>query len=386
MRILHVVNSMDPNAGGPPFVVAGLSVFQSKLGHGVNILAYAPSNAIPRIQGLFRSTDPDKKVQLKYLPPANRVERMLTPNATRVLRELLPDTDILHLHGVWDPILKTAGSLALAFKKPYIITPHGMLDPWSLSQNPLKKKIALLLGYRSLLNKAAFIHILNPDEESGLKPLGLKSPLQIIPNGVFPDEINNLPPQGLFNAKFNPQNRRFILFLSRIHYKKGLDYLVDAFAAVAQKMDDVDLLIAGPDDGETQPTLDRIARHNLQNRARCIGPLYGADRFKALVDCALFCLPSRQEGFSMAITEAMGAARPVVISDMCHFDEVASANAGKVVPLSSQAVADALLDILSNPVNAEQMGQNARNLIQQKYTWPAIADLSIQTYQQAIKG
>ena len=96
--------------------------------------------------------------------------------------------------------------------------------------------------------------------------------------------------------------RRYVVFIARLHYKKGLDYLADAFAIVAPQSPDLDLVVAGPDEGAKSDFEDRIRRAGVGKRVHLVGPLYGPDKFAALVDCTCFCLPSRQEGFSVAVT------------------------------------------------------------------------------------
>jgi glycosyltransferase involved in cell wall biosynthesis len=174
-----------------------------------------------------------------------------------------------------------------------------------------------------------------------------------------------------------------VLFIARLHYKKGLDYLADAFVIVAPQCPELDLVVAGPDEGAKSDFEDRIRRAGLEKRVHLIGPLYGRDKFAALVDCTCFCLPSRQEGFSVAVTEAIAARAPVVISDACHFPEVAEANAGFVLPLDPREFASAIVKIASDPQLGREMGQAGRQLIETRFNWNSIAQRSIEAYQRA---
>jgi glycosyltransferase involved in cell wall biosynthesis len=176
--------------------------------------------------------------------------------------------------------------------------------------------------------------------------------------------------------------RPYILFLSRLHYKKGLDFLAAAFEKLAPRHPQVQLVVAGPDEGAAEPFRQQIAAAGLTDRVHMTGPIFSADRYTALVDCACFCLPSRQEGFSIAILEAMACARPVVITSACHFPEVATAGAGEVVPLEVHALTQALDRILADPARAASMGQTARELVMKSYTWPAISAQLVEAYQR----
>jgi glycosyltransferase involved in cell wall biosynthesis len=287
----------------------------------------------------------------------------------------------LHLHGVWDPILKAAADAARFLSRPYAIQPHGMLDPWSLRQSAVKKRIALLLGYRKMLVGACFLQALNSDEKKLIKPLALPCPIEVIPNGVLLEEIEPLPARGTFYAAHpSLKNKPYVLFLSRLHYKKGLDYLADAFALLARENACVQLAMVGPDEGEGEAFQQHVDRLGVGQRVHMIGPLYGRDKIAALVDAACFCLPSRQEGFSVAIIEALACGVPPVISQACHFPEVAEAGAGEVVPLEAGALAAALRGVLADPQRRERMVAAGRELVASRYTWRRVAAQTLEAY------
>jgi glycosyltransferase involved in cell wall biosynthesis len=314
------------------------------------------------------------------------MERLLGKGAAASLRPLIAAADVVHLHNVWEMILLRTAQIARELGKPYLILANGMLDPWSLAQKKWKKRVALALGYRRMLDECSMLHLGNDTERELIGPLHLKCPATIIPNGVNLTEIDPLPPRGRFIAsRAELANRPFVLFLSRLHYKKGLDYLADGFAILAPKHPEIDLVVAGPDGGERENFQRRIAATGLSDRVHVVGPLYGPDKLAALVDCECFTLPSRQEGFSVAILEAMAAGAPVVISDACHFPEVATAGAGEVIELNAPALAAALDRVLSDP-RRRGMGQAGRHLIESQYTWDRVAQRAVGVYQQLGAG
>jgi glycosyltransferase involved in cell wall biosynthesis len=385
MRLLHVIATLDPKAGGPPAVALRLAAAQALMGHEVTILAHAEPGAEARTSKSLEGIPGIKQVRFATLPPpASLSEKIRAGQARAWMDQNLGGVQMLHLHGVWEAILRVAGECARARSIPYALVPHGMLDPWCMTRSlstRVKKQAALALGYRALLNHAAFLHTLNADEETGMKPLGLKAPCEVIPNGVFLEEIGTLPAPGSFHAQHPElEGEKFILFLSRVHFKKGLDYLIDAFAQVLAVHPRLRLVIAGPDDGALQPALTQAKERGIDTRVHAIGPVYGSAKYAAFVDAEVFCLPSRQEGFSVAITEALACACPVVISRECHFPEVATADAGRVVSLSSQATATGLLEVLGSDDARRAMGQRGRELIVSSYTWPAIAQRTQEAY------
>jgi len=133
-----------------------------------------------------------------------------------------------------------------------------------------------------------------------------------------------------------------------------------------------------------EPFRQQVARLGLTTRVHIVGPLWGEDKLAAIVDADCFCLPSRQEGFSMAITEVMACGLPVVISEPCHFPEVREAGAGEVVPLDARAIADALERVLQDPQQRQRMGQAGRELVRSRYTWPHIAEQCVRAYRREI--
>jgi glycosyltransferase involved in cell wall biosynthesis len=262
-----------------------------------------------------------------------------------------------------------------------------MLDPWSLAQKRLKKKLALAFGYRAVLDNASALHLLNDDEQTLIRPLRLRAPQVVIPNGVFLEEFEPLPRAGSFTARL-PRlgGHRFILFLSRLHYKKGLDYLADAFARLCQTDRETHLVVAGPDGGAGGDFERRVSLSGLTDRVHLVGPLYGEAKLAALVDAACFCLPSRQEGFSLAVLEALACRLPVVLSRDCHFPEVAAAGAGEVVGLEARAVADALGRVLRDDRARRRMGAAGRDLVESRFTWPRVAQSCMAAYARALAG
>lgn len=366
-------------------VAMSLAAAQAGLGYSVQILSYSSPQDQPAIDWAMAHIPERQKIRCLNVPVTSKWESLLAPAARGHLATWCMDQQMFHLHGVWEPMLLAAASFARRSGKPYVVMPHGMLDPYSLSRSRWKKKIALMLAYRRMLNRATFLHMLNEEESKLIELLGLRAVRRIFPNGIFLQEIESLPEKGGFR-RLHPQlgNKPFVLFLSRLHYKKGLDYLADAFARVASQEDRVQLVVAGPDAGEEAAFRARVKQMGLNDRVHLVGPLYGRDKYTALVDATCFCLSSRQEGFSMAILEAMACGVPVVISENCHFPQVAQARAGLVVPLNADAIAKALQLVLQSEQQRRQMGQNGRRLVRSSYTWPQVAQQIIAAYQSAL--
>ena len=373
MRILHVIPTMDPNAGGPPLICTKLAIAQARLGHEATIMAYQPPPAgRDRIAAENAGTAGFDRVAIHELPPISWPERITGRHAKVAADRLVPTVDAVHLHGVWEPQLLHAATAARRAGKPYLVLLNGMLFPWAMNRGTWKKRLALGLGWRRMLAESV-LHFGSDDEARAARALGFANAGVVIPNGAFPDEYADLPPAGAFRAS-HPKlgDDPFILFVGRLHEQKGVDVLLAAFEIVARQHPTVRLVIAGPDYGVVLPTLhDRVLR---------VGPVYGVDKRAALVDAACFCLPSRHEGFSLAVLEALACGVPVVISTECHFPEVAAAGAGVVTAVTPAAVAAGLLRVLGEP----SFRDHTRPMVAERYNWMTVAAQTIDAYQGAM--
>ena len=368
-------------------VATRLAAAAARMDHEVHILAHDNEEHRGEIDAMTSGVPGYDRVQTHLIPPDGGLSALRQPTLRARVAALCDRNTVVQLHGVWEPMLHAAARAAERAGSPYALTPHGMLDPYSLRVKPWKKRLALALGARATLARAAFLHALNADEATLLDPLRLPSPVVVIPNGIFLEELSPLPPAGAFRTA-HPEvgDAPFVLFLSRLHHKKGLDHLADAFALLAPRMPGVRLVVAGPDGGARAPLEAQIARAGLGERVHLVGPVYGTDKLAALVDAACFCLPSRQEGFSIAITEALACGLPVVISENCHFPEVAEAGAGWVVPLDAPRVADALEAVLREPDARGTLGARGRHLVEQRFTWPRVAERFCDAYDDILAG
>ena len=389
LRIVHLIHDLDPAAGGPPVVAARLAAAQAQQGCDVTILSYQTTDGAERAEALMCETPSGDLVDVIAVESHGRLERLTGRHMARRFQALVRSqgVDVLHTHGMWEPMLPACAAIARSHDVPYVVTPHGMLDPYTLSVSRTKKRIALATTHRGFLRKAAFVHVLNADEATLAEPVLHGTPTRVIPNGIFLEEFEATPPAGTFRAA-HPSlgDRPYVLFLSRLAHKKGLDYLADAFALLNERLPDVDLVVAGPDDGQRAFFESAVAAHGLADRVHVVGPQYGVNKLAVLRDASVFCLPSRQEGFSIAITEALAMGLPVVVTKACHYPEVTEVGAGAETDLDASQVADGLHLILSDPVRADQMGEAGRTLVRERFTWPSVAGLTIKCYNEILAG
>lgn len=385
MRVLHVIDGLDPRLGGVAAVVPRLAAAQARLGATVTVLSRHEPEAAERIA---QATAQIPGLELVTVRNSARPETRLGAFYSRVdpaEHASIADADAVHLHGLWSGITRRCAQAARRLGVPYLIAPHGMLDPWSLAQSKWKKRAALALGWRALLRRAAAVHALTDTERRWALRLCPGVPAEVIPNGVFPQELEPMPAPGEFRQQ-RPElaDGPLILFLSRLHHKKGLDLLLAAFATVAAEHPSARLVIAGPDGGALAKARHDASSLGLTDRALFVGPLYGRQKLAALADAAVFCLPSRQEGFSVAITEALAVGVPVVATHACNYPEVEQAGAGLLTDLEPSQIARALLRVLGSAQDAAAMRAAGKRLVAERFTWPVIARRSLDAYGRAV--
>jgi glycosyltransferase involved in cell wall biosynthesis len=181
-------------------------------------------------------------------------------------------------------------------------------------------------------------------------------------------------------------DRRIILFLGRLNFKKGLDLLVRSFSEIARSRDDVHLVLAGPDnEGYGAKVLEWLKREGMLSRTTFAGMVTGQDKLDLLCDAELFVLPSYSENFGLAVVEAMAAGLPVVISNKVNiWREILEARAGLVVSCDAKELADAVNQLLLNPAVAKKMGCRGRAIVENKFSWERVAPRMIELYREVI--
>ena len=236
------------------------------------------------------------------------------------------------------------------------------------------------------LNAAGARHYTTEDERDHTAPLKLRAPTFVVPNGVDWERFRTLPPRGALRHKWGLGNAPIVLFLGRLHFKKGLDLLIPAFDALRHEMPDAQLVIAGPENDDYGAKVRGWVRERGLDRAvHFAGMLTGNDVVQAYVDADVFVLPSYTENFGITVAEAMACALPVVISDQVNIHaEVARAGAGLVTRCDAAEVAEALRSLLRDQPRRRTMGEAGRRLVHDRYTWPVIVDALTREYEAVI--
>jgi glycosyltransferase involved in cell wall biosynthesis len=376
-RILHVIQSLDGRLGGPPAVCMRLAAAQRLAGHEVGVVSYASQSLSEAVSGVMRELPGGDGVKMHFLRSSRWSQALLCSDLPRWLTRRAQDWDLFHFHGIWDPAVFFGGVTAVLAGKPFVVTAHGMLDDWGMRQGrlrPIKKRLALMFGLGHVLRSARFVHALAEGERDGVKKYCHAERVEIVPNGIFLDEIPTAAGSGAVRQKISGLgNARFVLFLGRLHRMKGIDRLLRGFSEVARSEPEVLLVIAGPNFGDLEYLRALTLELGLGNRVLFPGPVYGPAKYDLIKECCVFCQLSRYEGFSVALLEALACGVPVVASAACRFPEIASVGAGIVTEVDQCSVASALRVFLSDSDRCREAALAGRQLVAAQFTWQNVA-------------
>ena len=378
MRIVHLINSIDPVSGGPANVLARLAPVQVRRGHEVAIIAADDPRRVDDVTKRLASAGVEVEAAGPGSGPFNKAEGAIAALSHRFDGG---GVALVHSHGLWQHVVHWGASACRAAGVPYVIRPCGMLDPWSLSQGRLKKSLFLALKAKKDLNHAAGLHFTTETERKLVEPLKLKARPFVIPNGLDWDEFATLPAPGGFRDRHGIGERPLVVFLSRLHHKKGLDLLLPAFADAAPS--DAVLALVGPGETAYVDGLRALGEQlGIAGRLIYTGMLNGSERIEALADADLFALPSYQENFGVAVIEAAAAGTPVLISAQVNiWDEVEAASVGRVVRCEVAQVADALREMLADRQELRRTGEAARRWARDGFAWTSIAERVDEMYE-----
>jgi glycosyltransferase involved in cell wall biosynthesis len=299
--------------------------------------------------------------------------------------------DIVHLHTLWHPLNAIARRACARHRRKYVMMPHGMLDPYSLGQRYWRKRIYLAASERKNLEGASrLIFTTLQEQQAARESLSWLGRAEIIHLGA--DSPPDMPRQAAKEAFVNlfPQvvGRRCLLFLGRIHPKKGLERLLRILPEIIDRHPDILLVIAG--DGEkphVQSIKNLVRLTNLEVHVLFTGLVEGEIKWSALACAEAFILPSRQENFAISMAEAMHSALPVVISNKVNsWSFVEKAQAGFVIEEDKieSSLAKRLDELLNSPRKARCMGRHGENFAKEHFSWQRVTRDMISLYDRLI--
>ncbi len=390
MKILHVTPSYYPaiKFGGPIQSVHILN--KALLAQGVNVEVFTTTAGLED-QKKYNSSDwkDVDGVKVKYFPYYGYVHYNFSPQMWKVLVKEVSKYHLVHITAVWNFPVWAAASACQRAHVPYIISPRGTIYPETIAlKSSIFKKLYYNLVARNSLSKAAAIHYTAADEKEKVESsLHLSAKGIVIPNGIDLSEFADLNKPELF-GKYFPElaGRKYILFLSRINQKKGLDLLVESFAYIASKFPEVFLVLAGPDnEGYSANIKSLLADKGLLQKTFFTGILSGEKRLAAYRDAELFVLPSYSENFGMSVVEAMACGTPVVISEHVGISpDIQSQQAGLIVKANPESISEAFDFLLKNAEMKRTIALNGIRMAKDYYNIQAVANSFIKQYKDVI--
>ncbi|MCS3672805.1 glycosyltransferase involved in cell wall biosynthesis [Salinibacter ruber] len=375
--VVHVLASTRADHGGTSRSVPALCESLDEQGAEVHLVTAAPANADEDERPIL----PEGDVQVHLMEEQGGLQRTFrSPLAFyRRLNALVEriEPDIIHDHGAWLPSNAAAAWVAYRADVPLVVAPRGMVTKWSLSHQAWKKRAAWHLYQKHVFRQASLFHATAPAEVDDLRTLGMTQPIAVVPNGV---QI----PDALPNGQATDGKRA--LFLSRIHPKKGLPMLLDAWADL--RPDGWTLELVGPSEDGHRAELEKQATElGLNGDLVFSGPVDDDAKWHKYVAADLFVLPSHSENFGIVVAEALAAELPVLTTTGTPWEDLETHDCGWWVEPKRTEIADALRAAVGRtPVQRREMGTRGRNLIEARYSWAQVSKEMLTAYRWLVDG
>jgi glycosyltransferase involved in cell wall biosynthesis len=387
MRVLHVIPSLSPKLGGPTQVALNLVRSLRELGFDAEILTTNDDEEGLLDVPLYHRVEYEG-APVWFFPRLARLKAFIPSlSLTQWLARHVTDYDILDHHYLFSYVPTVSAWIARWRNVPYTVRTMGQLTPWALAQSRLKKQVYSTLLERRTLNQAAAVHCTSAGEAEDVAQFGVKAPKLVLPLGVdLPEPILDAPLK-LRQHYSIETDIPIVLFLSRLHYKKRPELLIDSLAILTQQGHRVHLLLAGSGDVDYITALkQQVARLGVQEYVTFAGFVTGYDKDLVLQGSDLFALPSYSENFGIAVAEAMAAQLPVIITPGVQIaPEIENAKAGMIIEGERELLTEAIAQLLQKPEFRKQLGENAGKLVRERYSWGAIAQELAKAYQAIIQ-
>lgn len=360
MKIIHYIPSIDRMAGG---ISTYMQVLAKPLGTmaEVHIMTHASENPLPM-----------ENCKVHDIPRYRPFSGVWKKAVVDLLDSVRPD--IVHVNCCWTPDCAMIQRLAQKRGYKVVLTPHGMLEPWIIKRHYWTRKVpALWLYQKAAVQRADCVQATAESERDNLLKLGYNSNIKVVRLGIDAESIE---------MKKSWKKSRQILFLSRVHVKKGINFLVEAADVLRNELQGYKILVAGEGDADYVEAMKRmICDRGLQDIVQLIGGVYGDEKWRLFQTSDFFVLPTHSENFGLAIAESLASGTPVISTVGTPWSDLNSSEAGAWIEIGTEPLVETLRRFLSlSEDELETMGRNGRKLIETKYSAHVMAEQMMEVY------
>lgn len=383
-HVLHYMDEILEENGGVVRAVLDLCLLMSNQGWRVTLVTSDATDVPPE---WLAGAEGCPRTVVMPLPKKSLGD--FAPDDAQRLTELIKEADVVHLHTIWDTVNLRVAKHARACGTPYVISTHGMLDHWATNQGKWKKRIYWNLFGRRFFQQAACIHCTAEGEREQVATWCDDSSIVVCPLCFDVTDYQQLPGAELAQSELPVLKNDLpkVLFLSRLHHKKGIDILLRATKLLEDRGMPIELLLAGPGDDDYRILLEQLAVElGIRERTHFLGMVRGESKISLYQACDLFALATHQENFGIVLVEAMACQLPVITTPMVDIWPEIQQGGAKIVDADAKAFADEMQTLLSQPEVAEQLGKQGREFVLEWLDEPRIAGYYDSMYRRAIKG
>lgn len=362
MKIVHYIPSIDRTAGGTSTYMQVLAKGLGEIAE-VHIITHVSENPLVM-----------ENCTVHYVHNYQPLSYSWNTSIAFLLDEIGPD--IVHVNCCWMPACAAVQRIAQKRGYKVVLTPHGMLEPWIIKRHYWTRKVpALWLYQKAAVQMADCVQATAESERDNLLKLGYNSNIKVVRLGIDAESIE---------MKRSWKRSRQILFLSRVHVKKGINFLVEAADVLRNELQGYKILVAGEGEADYVEAMKRmICDRGLQDIVQLIGGVYGDEKWRLFQTSDFFVLPTHSENFGLAIAESLASGTPVITTVGTPWSDLNCAEAGAWIEIGTEPLVETLRRFLSlSEDELEAMGRNGRKLIETKYSAHVMAEQMMEVYKE----
>lgn len=370
IKSIHIVPSINTEASGPSYSVPKLCEELGGQGEKVELHVLSPAPANPSFQQYTIHAHP-------AWPLVPRIG--ISPHMHKALIKSAKTAQIIHNHSLWMLPNIYPASAVKGTRCRLVTAPRGTLSEYALNRSRWLKMAVWAFGQGNVLRSSACLHATAEIEYREIRRKGLRAPVAIIPNGI------EIPPDQ--NHENNSKQSRRLLFLGRIHPKKGIDVLLYAWSVVERKYPDWELHIIGPDNNGYLSQMRALAKDLLIERVVFPGPVYGSEKSRAYWSANLYVLPTHSENFGLTVAEALVHGVPAIVTNGAPWEGLEKENCGWWIDVGVEPLVECLREAMSKkPEDLAEMGMRGRQWMERDFSWDRIGKMMHKTYEWVLGG